>query len=339
MKKVLNVFGIIFAWILSITLVLMLFVTPMLLSTLSMLSVDTITQVVSQSFVPSAEEKPANNGAVMVTLSDTTGGNANVSGSMSDMLQQAGLSEDMVNKILSSQAAKDLINTYMEDVTNAITGNGDEVQFNAERVKQIVNDNIDEIVGILQDVSPEYANMDAEEIKGKLMDIIDQNVDQIVEALPKPEEIITEIQNGDPVWEGMLQIVAYKDTIKLTIVGAVALVAALIFALRLPGFRGVRWLATDLFVGSGFNVLLCGGLLASGSVIGEMVAQEPAIAGAVNALMSSFTTGMLVRTGIMLVCAVGLLVAYIFIKKALARKQAADLIVEQTLEAEAAPQE
>lgn len=339
MKKVLNVFGIIFAWILSITLVLMLFVTPMLLSTLSMLSVDTITQVVSQSFVPSAEEKPANNGAVMVTLSDTTGGNANVSGSMSDMLQQAGLSEDMVNKILSSQAAKDLINTYMEDVTNAITGNGDEVKFNAERVKQIVNDNIDEIVGILQDVSPEYANMDAEEIKGKLMDIIDQNVDQIVEALPKPEEIVGELQNSNPALESALQIFANRDKIKLTIVGAVALVAALIFALRLPGFRGVRWLATDLFVGSGFNVLLCGGLLAGGSVIGEMVAQEPAIAGAVNALMSSFTTGMLVRTGIMLVCAVGLLVAYIFIKKALARKQAADLIVEETLEAEAAPQE
>lgn len=339
MKKVLNVFGIILAWILSLVLILMLMVTPLTLSALSMLDADTITKVVSGAMAPSAQAEPeqTNRGASLSLLSDTTGGeeSADVSASFGDILAQAGLSEDMVSKILSSQAAKDLINAYTEDLTNAITGNGDELKFNAERVKQIVNENIDELVGILQDVSPEYAEMDLEEIKSKLMDLIDQNAEQIVDAMPKPEEVIDEIKNSVPQMEILLQIIAYKDTIKLALVGAVALIAVLIFVFRLPGFRGFRWLATDLFIGTAFNGLICGGLNMGGSIVGQMLGDNASVMGAVSSLMSAFATGMIIRTVVMLVCAVGLLVAYIFIKKALARKAEAKLIVDAALEEEA----
>ena len=80
-------------------------------------------------------------------------------------------------------------------------------------------------------------------------------------------------------------------------------------------------MAVDLFVGAGFGILFCAGLLFGASMLDTLAAEEPIVGALLGSLLSAFTTGMIIRTVVMLLSAVGLLLAYIFVvKKALAKK-------------------
>ena len=167
MKKTLNVLGIIVAWLLSIVLVLMLLVTPIVFSALSLLNGQTITKVVTDVFTAGQEAQPSAEKVEVVTLSNTTQsavaedvGKDLLTGMFGDSVSQ-----EQIGAILSSNAAKELIEAYTGDLTNAITGGNQAATFNADKIKSIVNENIDEIVQVLQANIPECANMSAEELK------------------------------------------------------------------------------------------------------------------------------------------------------------------------------
>ncbi len=315
-KKVWNVLGIIAAWLLSIILVVMLIVSPMVLSALSLLNAKTITNVLADSLTagaPSAQAQPE-----VVTLS-TVSQPQTPADVLAGMLGD-NVTPEQLDKILSSKVAKELIDSYTKDMANAFGGGNRAPEFDAEKLKTIVNDNIDEVVGILKELSPELANMDEAEIKANIQKAIDEGAEEIVSALPKPEEIKQEVMQNSPELELVFKIIAKKNLIKLAIIGAIVLLSGLIFVCRLCGFRGFRWLAVDLFVGAGFGILFCVGLLFGASMLDTLAAGEPIVGALVDSLLSVFTTGMIIRTVVMLLSAVGLLLAYIFIKKALAKK-------------------
>lgn len=339
-KKILNVFGIILAWFLSIALILMLVVSPMVLSLLSLLDAQTITKALTSGLTGPSAYVQEEEGPHITKLSNTESGNLDTSqvdqGLLDSIMGSTGMDQETLNKLLSSNVAQELIEAYTNDMTNAITGGGGEVQFNAEKVKQIVNDNMDEIVEVLQEVSPEFADKSADEIKQQIGKLIDENVDELIAAVPKPEDIKNQIAQSNPELETALEIIAMKDTIKAAIVGAIVALSVLIFLCRIPGFRGFRWLATILFIGGGLNAVMSVGLLLSSSLVGSLTAANPALAGIVTAILSSFTTGMLIRTAVMIVSAVVLLVVYIIIKKARKKKLAALQAAEETVAEETA---
>lgn len=340
-KKVFNVFGIILAWVLSIALVIMLVVTPIVFSALSLISADTITKALTQSFDPSAEvQKPAEE-VTLVQLSSTTeestpagGTDASQFGDLSGIFGDQ-ISQETLDKILSSNAAKELIEAYTDDLADAFTGNGGEAKFNSEKIKSIVNDNIDEIVDVLQEAVPELADMDKGELKSQILKAVDEGAEEIVNALPKPEDIKQEMMESNPALETALQILAQKDMIMLAIIGVIVVISALIFVCRIPGLRGFRWLAVNLFVGGGFNAFTSVGLLVSKSAVSQIAEEAgPQIAGIIGSLLGDFTTGMFIRTAVMLVSGGALLTVYILIKKAKAKKltaaeQAEALVVEE----------
>ena len=339
-KKVLNVFGILLAWILSIALVVMLIVTPTVMSALSLLEPDTITELVTSVFDQPDQSAAAPQKTYGISNLSSTTGTTDTTGNTSDQmpdlddilggldLEAVGdlfgveLDEQIVNKVLNSNAAKEFIQTYTEDITNAITGSSGEPQFNAEKIVEIVEENIDEIVDIIQEVDPSISKDEVEKIKQDIKTAVVENAESFVEALPKPEQIVTEIVKSSPELEMALEIVAQKENIKKAIVGAIVVLSVLIFLFRLPGFRGLRWLATDLFVAAGFGGVICFALSTSASLITELVGDEAALVDMVSWLISSFVTGVMIRTAIILVAAIVLLVAYILIKKALAKKAA-----------------
>lgn len=316
-KKVWNVLGIIAAWLLSIILVIMLIVSPMILSALSLLNTKTITDALANSLTagtPSAQAQPE-----VVTLS-TVSQPQTPADVLTGMLGD-NVTPEQLDKILSSKVAKELIDSYTKDMANAFGGGNQAAEFDAEKLKAIVNDNIDEVVGILKELSPELADVDEAEIKANIQKAVDEGAEEIVNALPKPEEIKQEIMQNSPELEMAFKIIAKKNLIKLAIVGVIVLLSGLVFVCRLCGFRGFRWLAVDLFVGAGFGILICAGLLFGASMLDTVVAGEPIVGALVGTLLSAFTKGMIIRTVVMLLSAVGLLLAYIFIKKALAKKE------------------
>lgn len=321
-KKVGNVLGIVMAWLLSIALVIMLTVTPLALSALSLLDADTISKVVintvTQSLLPGDTEDTA---AYTLTRLSTGQMNASADGSApagEEVLEGMfgdSVSPEAMEKILSSNVAKEFIEAYTRDIVNAFTGKG-QPQLDSELLKKIVNDNLDEVVELIREIAPELASEDTQKIKDVITKAVDEQAGALIEELPKPEELRNAMMESNPELETALELIARKNTIKLTIVGELVLVSGLIFLCRLPGMRGFRWLATDLFVGGGMNALLCVGLLLGASAVKQMVAGEPVIGGLVGSLLSVFTIGMAIRTAVMLAAAAGLLVAYIFIKKA-----------------------
>lgn len=331
MKKTLNVLGIIAAWLLSIALVLMLVVTPVVFSALSLLSGQTIAKVVTDVFTAGQEAQPSAEKAEIVTLSNTTQSAAaeDVGKDLLAGMFGDAVSQEQISAIMSSKAAKELIEAYTGDLTNAITGGNQAATFNAEKIKSIVNDNIDELVQVLQANIPACANMAAAELKNKIQTAVDENAEQIVNSLPKPEEIKEQLVEGNPTLEMAMDILAMKNTIKLAFIGVIMVLSGLIFACRIPGLRGFRWLAVNLFVGGGINLFTTVGLLVSKSAVSEIAETAGAqIANLIGSLLGAFTNGMLVRTLVMLVAGGGLLTAYILIKKARAKKLAAAAIPE-----------
>lgn len=323
MKKALNIVGIFFAWILSFLLVFMLITAPLILSTLSLINADTITNAITDSLTAgrSQQEPQAGAEAELVRLSNVS--EAQTSANVQDIL--AGMFGDdipteQLEAILSSNVVKEFIESYTEDLTAAFVDGAESGQFNAEKIKAIVNDNMDEIVDILQEFVPEYANMDEAELIANIQKALDEGAEALAQALPNPQEFRDEIMKNSPEMEAVLQLIAKKNNIRLAIIGAIVLVSALIFLCRLCGFRGFRWLAVDLFVGAGFNGLFCAGLSSVVAMLKEFLADNAIVAGLVESLLSAFTTGMIVRTVVMALSGGALLAAYILLKKFLAKK-------------------
>ena len=332
MKKTLNVLGIIVAWLLSIILVLMLLVTPIVFSTLSLLNGQTITKVVTDVFAGSQEAQPSAENVEIVTLSNTnqTAAAEDVGEDLLAGMFGDAVSQEQMSAILSSNAAKELIEAYTGDLTNAITGGNKAAAFNADKIKSIVNDNIDEIVQVLQANVPEFANMDAAELKNKIQTTVDEKAEEIVNSLPKPEDLKQQLVESVPALETAMQILEMKKTIKMAIIGVIVVLSGLIFVCRIPGMRGFRWLAVDLFVAGGLNLLTTVGLLISKSAVGEIAKEAGAqVAGLIGSLLGAFTNGMFIRTIVMLLAGGALLTVYILLKKQKAKKLAAEAILEE----------
>ena len=340
MKKTLNVLGIIVAWLLSIVLVLMLLVTPIVFSALSLLNGQTITKVVTDVFTGGQEAQPSAEKVEVVTLSNTTQSAESVGEDLLAGMFGDAVSQEQLSAILSSNAAKELIEAYTGDLTNAITGGNKEAAFNADKIKSIVNENIDEIVQVLQANVPEFANMDAAELKNKIQTTVDEKAEEIVNSLPKPEDLKQQLVESVPALETAMQILEMKKTIKMAIIGVIVVLSGLIFVCRIPGMRGFRWLAVDLFVAGGLNLLTTVGLMASKSAVGEIAKEAGAqVANLVGSLLGAFANGMLIRTIVMLLAGGGLLTVYILIKKAKAKKLAAVAIQEELPVAEMVAEE
>lgn len=321
--KVSNVFGVIFAWLLSIVLVVMLIVSPMVLSALSMLRAEMITKVVSEALTAQtpAEDDRAAEPAVTLLSEDSQQA---ASSELPDEYEQAGgnflsgifgdqLKQEDIQKILSSDLVKDFVRIYTDSMADALTGKPTQNAFDAEAIKAFANAHVDDIVEIAIQIVPQYAEKDTEEVKAMIRKLVDENVEELAKALPKPEELVNNLLEESPELEILLQIIARRKAIKWAIVGAIAVLGVLIFLCRLPGLRGFRWLATDLFVGSGFGIVICVALLVGRNPLLGMMDKQ--VAGIVGSLLSVFSTGVIVRTVVMLVFAVALLVAYIFLKK------------------------
>lgn len=317
MNKTWNVLGIIGAWILSIALVLMLIVTPIVFSALSLLNADTITKVVSGALmvVGDAASQPSAETFEVTRLSEVSTPENPAENALAGMFGNQ-LTKEQTEKILESNLVKDFVKNYTDDLTNAFVGGAEGQSFNADKVKSIVNDNLDEIVGILQEVVPECAKMDKEELKANIRKAVDEGAEKIVQALPKPEDIRQEIIQQNPAMESALKVLAQKNQIKLAVIGAIILISALIFLCRLPEFRGLRWLAVDLFVGAGFGAFVSVGLIVSSSAVAEIAKQSgEQVAGIIGTLLSAFTSGMFTRTAVMLIAGGLFLAGYIVIKK------------------------
>ena len=289
-KKVLNGFGIFFGIILSIVLVLNLIVAPLVLSTLSMVTPKTLTKALTSIDV-----------SQFLDIDEQ------------DQESQA------VSALLSSNAAKKVIELYAADVINSLSAKPGEAQLTADVFKGIIEENIDEIVNVVKLTSADSEITD-EEIKQQIQESLSNNAEEIFASLPKPEEVATQLTTENAELKTALGIIGNAKKIKAGIIGTLVFLAALVFVCRLYKFKGVRWLSVDLFVASGVLILVCAGLSIGSGTVQGLLQGEAAAAVVFETVMSSLTKGMFIRTAVMLLVAIALMVASVFIKKAINKK-------------------
>ena len=331
--KALNVFAIIAAWILSIALVLMLIGAPLTLSALSLLSPENIVELIGDALIEDNKSAEAQlQGQIVVqNLSaeveveteevPTTG---NVAGGMDlSGIQEILGGEVMFNKLMESQAMSELLSAYLTDVTNAFAGKDADKAFTPELLAEVVEENIDEIVEIVA-AGSSITDEEKEQLKQQIQTGVVEKADEIVEELPSAEEIKESVLEGDEGLAIIFEILAMRNQIKGVIVGVIVVIAALIFALRFPGFRGLRWLSIDLLIASLFNGIICKALGASsGDPMGLFDSLGSDAEGVAGMLLSQLAKGVVVRTVVMFVVAVLLMVGYILLKKFMKKKVAA----------------
>ena len=292
--KVLNVLGIIFAWILSIALVLMLFVSPILMSSLSVVTPENLKDMVLDVDITDLVEA--------MEIEGMTG------------------EEEQLAELLSTDAVQEIYEVYVSGMFGALDGDLPQTSLSEEKLEDIIHDNIDELYELAVEESPELADLPEEEAKDAIEDMISVSLEEVIEQMPSPEDLVEELEGQSSEMETALEVLQNLDTIKFSLIATLVVLSGLIFVCRLFGFRGFRWLSVDLFVATGLSALICIGLSLGTSLMGALVADSPIAGLFAGELMSSLVSGVYIRTGVMLVAAVGLLVAYIFIKKNRAKK-------------------
>lgn len=348
--KVLNVFAIILAWLLSIAMVVMLVAAPLALSALSLLNPDTIVEIVGQVMVDSAEPAAAQprETYTVKTLSaeaeatEESANNNAANGLMQSIQGIVGdeVSAELLDKVLTSDAMSELLGAYTKDIANAFVGKEGQQQFTPELVVKVVQENLDEIVEIVEESGAPLTEEQKETFKSQLQTAVEDNAEKIVEGVPTPEEVKESLLGkNDEEMALAFTVLAKKNQIKNAIVGIIVLLSVLIFGLRYPGLRGMRWLSTNLFTAGGFNVLICVVLGLASSAVKGVTAGMNAIGGTpvegiISMMLGQLSKGVIIRTAIIFVAAIALLVGYILLKPFVKKKKAAKAVetdVEETI--------
>lgn len=357
--KALNIFGIILAWILSIVMVLMLVAAPLTLSALSLLDPENIAELVGDALVKqdaSAAAQPTHTlrrisaetatlGELSAEADENSAAENILSGMNLDAIQDIvgeQVDEAVLGKILESEMVGELLDAYVSDVTNAITGKSAESQFTAEKLVKVVKDNMGEIVAIVEESGVTLSEEQKSQLKTEIQTAVEENAEQIIAELPTPEQLKENLVGNNKEIEIAMGVLAAKNQIKGMLVGAIVLVSLLIFGLRYPGLRGMRWLSANLFTAGGINVVICIALGLGTSAVKGVVAGVNAIDGTafddiVGTLLSQLTTGVVIRTVIIFVAAIALLVGYILLKPVVRKKKAAPVAEAPAFEAGETP--
>ena len=195
----------------------------------------------------------------------------------------------------------------------------------------MVQENLDEIVEIVEESGAPLTDEQKQQFKSQLQTAVEENAEKIVEEMPTPEEVKESLLSSNEEMALAFAVLAKKNQIKGAIVGTIILLSVLIFGLRYPGLRGMRWLSTNLFTAGGFNVLICVVLGLSASAVKGVAAGMNAmdgspVEGIVGMLLGQLSKGVIIRTGVIFVAAVALLVGYILLKPFVKKKKTAKAV-------------
>ena len=230
-----------------------------------------------------------------------------------DNIDFFGLSPEAVKSLLKSNACAEVIELYTQDVTAALMGDEITNQLTADKLKEIVAANIDEIVKIAVEMTGETDK--AEELKQMITETIDTEADKIIVSLPKPEQVVQPIQES-----GILETIqlVMNPVILWIVIGVCVFFAALIYLLRCYRFGGLLWVGIDLLL-SGLLLVVLRITIPSPPVTNLLNELAQDLSQVVTATVSVYTSGlsarMLLVLGLALLFIGGYIALYVTVLK------------------------
>ena len=283
-KKTCNILGIIFACILSIIFVAGLAVLPLILTALSVTEPsnagNVLTYVDISEFVPSESDNPQ--------------------------------TDVIIRHILASDATKEVAQLYVQDIYNALGGTNQEQLLTTEKLQQITEEHMDDLVKIVQesDALPEYSE---EEIRQAIRTAVETQSDMILAELPDVQQFAEDVVGENAKLQIFFRILSQKDKVETILIALMVVLAVLIFLCRLPKWKGFPWLAADLYIAVGLLIVQYFLVEFGVSVVLNNVLFAFPVTSLIPPLVATFQNGLLSRTEIMLAVAVLLTVISILI--------------------------
>ena len=147
--------------------------------------------------------------------------------------------EKMGQQLMESQATRELLDAYIEDVLNSATGG--ESTFTGETAMDVVDPHIGELVSIVEACLPEGAVVDHAALEAATRKALEVALPAIVDALPDAGTAIETVAEKVPYLKVALQALNFIRNGGLR---ACALLLVLIFIValclfRIPGLRGL----------------------------------------------------------------------------------------------------
>lgn len=297
LKIIGNIFGIFFAIVFSIALVLVLVAIPPVKSLSSVFQADTIQTMVVDVV-----------GSEMVEAGSV----------MADGFEEAGISNEIVQELMESDAAEELISVYLNDVFSAAEGEDVESSLTQELLEDIVNDNKKELIPLVE----EYADVEDEEEAEELLDmLVEEHGEDIIGVLPSVEENMLSVPSSSDdgifsAWNVIRGL--YSGTVIWIMIGVAAVLCLLIFLCRWFKLQGFMWIGVSCAVAavlSALVIMLAGNMnLLMNMGLGQM--ERAMFASLIPNMMSAMVTATLVIAAL----AVVFIVVYIVGKTCMKKK-------------------
>lgn len=306
-KIILNIFGIILASILSIVLFAMLIATPIVSATTNLTKPETIQQIVSDIDVAEI-------------ISNSTEG------------EELPIPAEAIDQVLESNAAKEIIELYSEEISAAFAGEATQ-GITPEKIKSVLNENVDELIDIVYPYVPQEEQISKEEIKTGILQMVDENAEEISQMLPDVKEILNEQAQSEPELAQAISFVGSGTLAKACII-ATAILSVLIYALRFPRFKGFMWLGSVYFIATAIMLIVGFAGTSASALLLETVPSEASgiVAPLTDAIFGNITNAALVMLALTVAFIAAFILCRIFVVN---RKKKAEVAVEQT--ADAAP--
>ena len=311
-KIILNIFGILLAVILSIVLFASLIATPVVSAATKLISPNTINQVIDEIDFEVILEN-----------------------SIPEESESA-IPKEVISKVFETQAAKDFIITlYTSEISAAFKGDVTE-GITADQIKQIFNDNIDEITDIMYQYVPKGENISKEELKTNLTQELDVLSDDLAKQLPDVNQLIGEGNDNELIQTASF---VFSGTLLNAFIFACVILSGLIYALRFPRFKGFMWLGVVYLLAT--LVVLAIGIAGSSvsSVSALLLESIPAemlgiVTPIISVIFSKITNGGLALLGLAALFIAAFILCRIFIvKKKKAAKAEENITPEEVLPA------
>ena len=307
-----------FAALLCIVLTLLLFVTTLYSSVAAMLSpqnVGALAQAAVDEIVTQLD--PENIVQENENLQQT--------------IEEMGMPAEAVGDLLQSEAVSQIINLYAQDISALLTGKEVSGSLTPEAIKDILNNNMDEIVAIATEMAGE--EVDAEDIRTQIVTFIDEEADKLIEVLPPVETL------AEPLLEsGVTDTIeiATNPAILWAAIAVCAVLAGLIYALRCYRFGGFMWVGVCAFIATLLLTVVLSAV--RHPILMDLLNQSVSeLSGVVGAMLTVYTGRLLMRIlllgGIALLFIAGYILLYFLVIKK--KKEAAALAAQaETLPAE-----
>ncbi len=297
LKIVGNIFGIIFAVVFSIALVLVLVAIPPVKSFSSIFQADTIQNMVT---------------GVM------SAGVIEPGSAMAEGLEEAGISEDIVQDLMESDAVEDMLEVYLGDVLEATKGEDIESSLTMDVLEDIVKDNKKELIPLIE----EYADVDDEDEAEELLDmLVEEHGEEIIEMLPSVEDtkITLSVSDNEGLFsEGSILRGLFGGTVIWVLIGVAVVLCLLIFLCRGFKLQGFVWLGVSFGVAAVLSVFVI--LLATNlsKIAGVGSSEMESIM--LNAIVPGLTGVIVTGTLVIAALAVVFIAVYLVGKKVMGKK-------------------